>query len=138
VTYVLGVRDQLDPLNQVASAGGTDHAYLVGTSAASADILAQLDSIREVALPCAINVVQQHLVQRDVNVELRTADTRKVLSRVPEKSNCTPSPTAMQWYAAGPDASENVALCPSACTSIRATKNATLEVVYGCPTVFAR
>jgi hypothetical protein len=135
VTYVLGVRDQLDPLNQVASAGGTDHAYLVGTTAASGDILAQLDSIREVALPCEISVDKQHLDQRDVNVELRTADTRTVLSQVPTKANCTPSPTAMQWYAAEADAAKNVALCPPACTSIRATKNATLDVVYGCPTM---
>jgi hypothetical protein len=138
VTYVLGVRDQLDPLNQVASAGGTDHAYLVGTTAAAADILAQLDSIREVALPCEIQVDQSHLVQRDVNVELRTADGRKVLSRVEAKSNCVPAPTSMQWYASELDASGGIALCPAACTSTRATKNATLEVVYGCPTVFAR
>ena len=138
VTYVLGVRDQLDPLNQVASAGGTDHAYLVGTTAAAADILAQLDSIREVALPCEIKVDKQHLTQRDVNVELRTADARRVLSRVEAKSNCIPAPTAMQWYATELDASESIALCPATCASIRATKNATLDVVYGCPTVFAR
>jgi hypothetical protein len=138
VTYVLGVRDELDPLNQVASAGGTDHAYLVGTTAAAGDILAQLESIREVALPCEINVDRQHLARRDVNVELRTADTRTVLSRVDEKANCIPAPTAMQWYATDADASESVALCPRACASIRATKNATLDVVYGCPTVLAR
>jgi hypothetical protein len=138
VTYVLGVGDQLDPLNRVASAGGTDHAYLVGTTAAAADILAQLDSIREVALPCEITVDPQHLASRDVNVELRTADERTVLSRVDAKANCVPAPSAMQWYAAETDASENIALCPVACSSIRATKNATLDVVYGCPTVVAR
>jgi hypothetical protein len=134
-TYVLGVADQLDTWNRVASAGGTGAAYLA-TTAAPGDILAQLDSIREGALPCAISVDKHRLVQGNVNVELTTAGVRQVLLRVPERSNCTPAPTSREWYAAEPDASENIALCPAACASIRATKNATLDVVYGCPTVF--
>jgi hypothetical protein len=139
VTYVLGVRDQLDPLNQVASAGGTGHAYLVATTAAPGAILAQLDSIRQVALPCEINVDPRHLLQGDVNVELTSAGSSEFLSRVGVSSSCSSDASAtMHWYAAESDASQHIALCPSACQTIRARKNATLDVVYGCPTVFAK
>lgn len=138
VTYVLGVGDRTDSLNAIASAGGTDHAYLVASTAAPADILAQLKDIRDVALPCEISVDQAHLTQGDVNVELTVQGTSETLSRVNGSSDCTTASTPKQWFAESPDAGGKVALCSAACTSIRTIKNATLDVVYGCPTMFAK
>jgi hypothetical protein len=138
VTYVLGVGGLIDALNGIATAGGTDHAYLAASTAAPADILTQLKSIRDVALPCEISVDQAHLQQGDVNVELETGGKSETLTRVDTASDCTSDTTPKQWFAEKPDAGGKVALCPAACTSIRSIKNATLDVVYGCPTVFAK
>jgi hypothetical protein len=138
VTYVLGVGDRLDPLNQIAQSGGTEHAYLVASTAAPNDILVQLQSIRDVALPCEISVDGAHLAQGDVNVELATGAVSEFLSRVSDASGCADGATARQWFADQPDAGGSVVLCPATCAAIRSTKNATLDVVYGCPTVFAK
>lgn len=137
VTFVLGVGDQLDPLNQIASSGGTDHAYLVASTAAPSDILSQLESIRNVALPCEIGVDASHLTQGDVNVELTTDTGTQTLTRVNAPSDCKSDQTALEWFAEQPDAGGSVVLCPATCASIR-SPNATLEVVYGCPTVVAK
>ena len=55
-TYVLGVGPSLANLNQIATAGGTGHAYLV-ESGGSAGVLAALGAIRQDAMiPCSLGI----------------------------------------------------------------------------------
>lgn len=56
-TYVLGVGPSLQNLQQIAEAGGTDQAYLVGDTNVTQNVLAALNAIRAAAsIPCELNL----------------------------------------------------------------------------------
>jgi len=129
-TYVLGVGDRLGDLDGIARAGGTGRAHLVQSNA-SADILAELSSVRSAALPCEFPADASWLADDLINVELKGAFRVTTLQRVATEAACPSDAAVLAWYASGP---ERATLCPFTCQAARSTPQASLDVVYGCPT----
>jgi hypothetical protein len=134
-TYVLGVGGQVDALNQIAQAGGTESAYLVDADAGAGALTAALQNIRDLVLPCEIDATADSLARGDVNLEAGGSPLVRVA-----KNACVDSPDAREWYVdpASDAAPIRAELCPATCQALRAVSGETLEVVYGCPTVVAR
>jgi hypothetical protein len=132
-TYVLALDGPSPDLDAIAAAGGTRASYPV---TGGSDVLAALESIRVVALPCDVAVDPTQLLGAKLNVEIDAPFAPRLhLGRVRSASACDPSLSAGQWYADSAASSGKLRLCPRTCESARALPGATLDVVLGCPTI---
>jgi hypothetical protein len=133
-TYVLDVGAPNADLDAIAQEGGTDHAY---SAANNADMLTALQSIRELALPCEIDV-SAHTASLDrLNVELSTDQGSTRFSRLGAGQTACDASRVDQWYLEEADTSATVRLCPNTCVNARSVQSlspATLDVVLGCRT----
>ncbi|HVU02193.1 MAG TPA: hypothetical protein VHE30_10585 [Polyangiaceae bacterium] len=130
-TYVLDVGTEHTQLNGVANAGGTDHAY---SAQSNADMLVALQSIRERALPCEIDVGAYADSLDKLNVELSTGDGSTRFSKLPDgQSTCDPNRND-EWYLEGTGPEARVRLCANTCVHARSVTDATIDVVLGCRT----
>lgn len=134
-TYVLGVGPLLRNLEEIAIAGGTEHAYLVEGGNVAADVLDALNSIRGAALPCQFELPDppagQELAYDQVNITYANA--------VCEPSHYFYVETREQcgdeggWYYDDPAAPARVELCPSSCDQVSVPGGRLLFTV-GCET----
>ncbi|MFZ5891571.1 MAG: hypothetical protein ACOY0T_11010 [Myxococcota bacterium] len=133
--YVLAVGNNLDALNDVAAAGGTDKAYHIDTSrdAAAAQLSQALDSIRGRALVgCTYEIPSpptgQQIDYGLVNVRVTAGDGK--MTQVYRD----PSPTACnQGWQYSADKTQ-INLCGSVCEQVKNDPNMKLEVLFGCTT----
>ena len=135
-TYVLGVGPELDNLNQIAAAGGTDMAYLVGNQDVSTNVLSALNSIRGAAIPCELEIPPanpgQTLDLSQVNVLVGNRDCSTPLSPVyyvSEEPACDAA--AGGWYYDDPNTPTHVELCGATCAQV-SQPDATLRFSVGC------
>lgn len=138
-TYVLGVGQALDNLNQIAQAGGTDQAYLVDGSDGgdvSQSVLAALNAIRaDAVIPCTLPIPTPAgggVVNTDtVNLGICDAGGASVGSfNVPDANSCGDQQGG--WYY-----EENgtvIQLCNATCDTV-SVSGATLYFTLGCDTV---
>jgi Mg-chelatase subunit ChlD len=138
-TYVLGVGPELGNLNQIAAAGQTDAAYLVGDHDVAAQVLNALDTIRGAAIPCELELPQgkpgEVLDFNQVNVVVGNQDCSVPLTPiyyVTEEAKC--DGTAGGWYYDDANAPSTVKLCSATCSAV-AQPNATLRFSVGCQSV---
>jgi len=138
-TYVLGVGPELGNLDQIAAAGLTDAAYLVGDHDVATQVLNALDSIRGAAIPCELEIPQGHPGQsidyNQVNVLVGNTDCSAPLNPiyyVTEEAKCDVS--AGGWYYDDPNAPMTVKLCSATCATV-SQPNATLAFSVGCASV---
>jgi hypothetical protein len=136
-TYVLGVGPSLSNLNQIASAGGTGHAYLV-ENAGSAGVLAALGAIRQDAMiPCSLGIPTTssglgvdlstvNVVYADANCTLTTFVNVKTVS------GCDPQRGG--WYYDDPTRPSSIELCPASCQAVGAP-GGELQLSVGCSTI---
>jgi hypothetical protein len=144
-TYVLGVGANLDNLAGLAQAGGTDHAYLVGTTDVSTKVLDALNQIRDGAhVPCKFTVPPapsgKTLDPGLVNVGYQdTSGTSHLVPSAGTSTNCAMG----GWFFDNPQAPTTLSLCPSTCNTVTAEltaaavlhKGTKLNIEYGCTTV---
>ena len=135
-TYVLGVGPELGNLNQIAAAGGTKTAYLVGDQDVSTNVLGALNSIRGAAIPCDLPIPSpapgQTLDFKQVNVLQGKSDCSAPLTPiyyVTEAAQCDAS--AGGWYYDDPGAPTRVKLCSASCAEV-SQPDATLRFSVGC------
>jgi len=121
-TYVLGVGPLLDNLGQIATAGGSEKAYLVSGGDVSAQVLAALNEIRAAAaIPCQLQIppppVGKEINLAQVNVVHTTSgcETRTIFYRDAEPS-C--DATSGGWFFDNPSAPQNVILCGKTCDDV--------------------
>jgi hypothetical protein len=139
-TYVLGVGQALDNLNQIAIAGGTERAYLVdgqdrGDVAQS--VLEALNAIRaDAVIPCTLPIPDpgdgsMAVNLSAVNIGICDASQSSVPSfNVPDAGSCGDQPGG--WYY-----EENgtvIQLCNPTCDTVSVT-GATLYFTLGCDTI---
>lgn len=143
-TYVLGVGANLQNLAGLAQAGGTNNAYLVGTTDVSTKVLDALNQIRDGAhVPCKFTVPPapsgQTLDPTLVNVAYQdTSGTSHLVLSAGTSSNCSMG----GWYFDNPQAPTSLSLCPSTCNTVTAEltaaavlhKDTKLNIEYGCST----
>jgi hypothetical protein len=138
-TYVIGVGTSLSNLSQIATAGGTGHAYVVDTEAGTAaSFTAAMNAIRgEAALPCNYELPAPtngaSLDYGRVNVARNSgADAGKTtLLQVPDAASCGSSDG---WYYDDPAQPSSIELCPTTCAAVKHDATGAVQVLVGCKT----
>ena len=136
-TYVLGVGPFLDNLQQIAEAGGTEHAYLIGDQDVEQKVLQALDSIRGAAsIPCELKLPEptggSALDYGLVNVAYQDASCKlSTLYNVPSAASCDAADGG--WYYDDPAAPSSVKLCDASCDRV-AAPGGRLAFTVGCET----
>ncbi|WP_437737777.1 vWA domain-containing protein [Sorangium sp. So ce1335] len=146
-TYVIGVAnpplegapETVEDMNEVAVAGGTEHAYLIdtGNPAATTDAFkAAVDAIRGAAVSCTVAIPPAP--------DGRTFDAQKVRVRYTSGDG---DPTALTydqdcateraWRYDSPENPTQIVLCDSTCAAIQADPEAALGVDFTCEDVIA-
>jgi hypothetical protein len=140
--HVLGVGPNLANLNEIARAGGSEHAYLVESDSVSEDVLAALNAIRGTVLPCEFFIPEppdgQKLNFDEVNVIVTDADGREHdVYNVESRDTCDASLGG--WYYAPAAAPERIELCEATCEFTRAQSDGGgIEYALGCGTIGLR
>ena len=133
-TYVLGVGPELQNLNQIAAAGMTKSAYLVGDKDVTANVLNALNSIRgDAAIPCQLEIPPstngQPLDYGQVNVVYSTSGCNfQPAFYVGSEAKCDVSGG---WFYDNPDAPTSVKLCQATCAEVT-RPGAALRFSVGC------
>jgi hypothetical protein len=158
-TYVIGIIGgsasmggngcQYDPappnqpdLDRVASAGGTDQAYIVDAvnGDTSAQFLDALNRIRgaavlgcEYVLPLMTTDGQQ-IDPHNINITYApSGGTESGLVNAGDAASCDPDKGG--WYYDDGNSPSRIELCPETCNAIKADPKATINVLIGCVTV---
>ena len=133
-TYVLGVGPELQNLNDIAKAGATKSAYLVGDKDVTVNVLTALNAIRGAAvIPCDLEIPPANnggaLDYGQVNVVYSTSGCNfQPAFYVASEAKCD---ATGGWYYDDPNAPKRVKLCPSTCDEI-SRPGAALRFSVGC------
>jgi hypothetical protein len=140
-TYVIGVGASLSNLDQIAAAGGTDHAFVVDTAGdTTRSFIQAMNTIRgRAALPCRYDLPAaapgKPLDYDRINVAQSTTidggRTEGRLLQVPDESSCD---RAGGWYYDHPTAPTAIELCPATCTNLEQDPTAGVQILIGCKT----
>jgi len=134
-TYVLGVGPFLDNLQQIAKAGGTGHAYLIGDDDVERKVLQALNSIRgDASIPCELQLPEPksgaaldydlvNIAYQDSSCQLST------IYGVSDASGCDAELGG--WYYDDPEAPSSVKLCGASCDLVSAP-GGRLAFTVGC------
>jgi hypothetical protein len=142
LTYVIGVGASLTSLDQVATAGGTGHAFIIDTTGdTTARFIEAMNAIRARAvLPCEYEIPRADggVVDVDkVNVTF-TASTdggrgsKTLILQVPTANDCAPSDGG--WYYDDPVAPTTIKLCEASCARAKADEGGRIDILVGCKT----
>lgn len=138
-TFVIGVGDQLDALNQIAAAGGTTQAFIIDTTQdTTAQFLAALQTIQGIVLPCSYGIpVPQSgtpdFASVNVNYTPGGSSTPSLVPYVPSQAQCPATGNA--WYYDDPMNPTQILLCPSTCTTVSGDNMGKVDIVLGCATI---
>ena len=136
LTFVIGIGN-VSALNAIASAGGTNQAYLVtpGANAGQA-FLDALDAIHGSLLACEFDIPVPSVGPFDpalVNVEFTVGGQTQSFGQVTNAGACGPSGG---WYYDDPNNPTKIVLCATSCDLVKSyTTGAALHIVLGCPTI---
>jgi hypothetical protein len=120
-TFVLGVGPLLDNLQQIATAGGTERAYLVQGGDVGIEVLEALNRIRgDAAIPCELALPDppsgETLSLDEVNLEHEGAECERTLfSAVASAAECGDEDG---WHYDDPAAPSRIRLCPRSCDRV--------------------
>ncbi len=137
--YVLGVaannNNSLDQLNDIAAAGGTEHAYITDSDDVAGSVLTALNAIRaDAAIPCTLNIPEPESGEIDyglVNVGICDATKETVHTFFVEgPDDCEFG----AWYYEDVGNERVVQLCDQTCESVSAA-GTSLTLSVGCATV---
>lgn len=135
-TYVIGIGN-IAGLNEIALAGGTDHALIVAAdpAVASQQFLDAMDAIRGTAqIPCELQIPEapagQVLDYSKVRVAFATSGSSSEIFAVDGEAQCDPNLGG--WYYDEPANPSRVVLCPATCDVIETQKEAELNIGIGC------
>jgi hypothetical protein len=139
-TFVIGVFGPDDPnapsnMDQIASAGGTEHAFMVDTTQdVSAEFLAALESI-QTQLSCQYQVPEPQggaIASDQVNVVHTPSGGAP--TKIPFVGDAGSCGADGGWYYAPDGQQSTVVVCSSTCNSFQAQGGA-VEIEVGCATV---
>lgn len=136
-TYVLGVGPLLDNLEQIAVAGGTERAYLVGGGDVGQEVLNALNRIRgSAAIPCELQLPEAPLGQAlafdQVNISYERAECD--VTQFPSVASAEQCGELDGWYYDDPDAPQRIQLCPRSCDRVSGP-GGNLYYSIGCDTL---
>jgi hypothetical protein len=133
-TYVLALGPNLDDLDHIAEAGGTEAAFRVDTTQdVTSQLTEALASIRsDVTVECTYTIPDppagEELDYGRVNVRYtNSSGTPTDIARDPSTTACT------QGWQYSPDGTQ-ILLCGSTCAMVQADPAARVDVLFGCAT----
>lgn len=133
-TYVIGLPGVNQGIaNQIAAAGGTGSAVLVGAANVAAEFQAALAQVTGEALPCEFEVPAQveggDVSFSSVNV-LLTVDGGGTTT-LPQSADCS----GAGWHYDNPAGPTKIVLCPATCSALKDASSAKIQILLGCTTV---
>jgi uncharacterized protein YegL len=139
LTFVIGVGNLLQNLNDIASAGGTNQAFIVDTNGnVGQQFLDALNAIRGAALGCVYRLPSPDGGTPDydkVNVQY-TPGGGGAAQVFPFKNSLADCPAGGDgWYYDNPSAPTLINLCPATCDKVKADTSGTVDVLLGCKTI---
>jgi hypothetical protein len=136
-TFVIGLNGVNQSFaNQVALAGGTDAAILVGVTNVEAEFQVALAKVRGNALPCSYDVPSK---VGDGEVEIGLVNV--LLTPGGGKTKILPQNPACNgegWQYDKPVMPERIVFCPSSCQALKADFSAKVQILLGCKTEVAK
>ncbi len=135
-TFVVGLPGVNQTIaHQIAEAGGTDSAILVGANNVEDEFRQALLKVRGEAVPCEYAVPEQVLLGEvaitEVNIEVTSGEPGAEPELVPQDQSCQGD----GWYYDDPDDPSLILLCPETCAALKADLGASIRVLLGCQTV---
>lgn len=135
-TFVIGLPGVNQTFaNQVAAAGGTDAAILIGAANVQAEFQAALEKVRGKALPCEFELPAKveggEVDPGFVNVQVTPGGGAGVL--IPQDPNCA----AEGWYYDDPQSPTRIIFCPASCAAVKSDFTAKVQILLGCKTEIA-
>ena len=134
-TFVIGIGDFLADLEQIATAGGTAPALIIGSGNISDAFLAKLEEIRgsvqcqfQIPLPTDGSTPNYDKVNVEFTPE---GGTKESIPRVNSEADCGSQPG---YYYDDPINPTTIILCPDSCTNIEANPGK-LRVTLGCDSI---
>jgi Mg-chelatase subunit ChlD len=134
-TYVIGVGSELEDLNQVAEAGGTQRAFIVTVNNAAqiqADFAKAIEQIKSSALSCDYKIpaapAGETFDRTKVNVQ--HTPTGAALATLSYDQTCAAGAGWKYDDAANPT---SILLCPTSCESVKSGAGR-VDIVFGCAT----
>ena len=139
LTFIIGVGSSLSNLNDLASAGGTQSAFLCDTGAdVNAQFLAALQTIRGAALGCSYKIPVPEKGTPDyqkVNVQYTPGDGGKA-QLFPHVANAAQCPAGGDgWFYDNEQAPTQITLCDATCQKVQKDSKGEVDVLLGCETV---
>lgn len=136
LTFVIGVGSALTNLNAIASAGGTNTAFIVDTNGnVGQQFIDALNAIRGAALACEYIIPTPSTGSIDpgkVNVVFTPDGGQKeTWPKYANEAACPP--TGNGWYYDNDAAPTKILLCPGTCSMVKNTKGQ-VDVLFGCAT----
>lgn len=136
LTFVIGIGD-LQALNAIAAAGGTQQAFIVNPNANTTEqFIDALNTIRGELLSCEFEIPEPEEGELDygrVNVQFTPeGGDPQLIPNVADEGAC--DPVTGGWYYDNPATPTMIVMCPASCTLLE-SGNGTMEIVLGCLTV---
>jgi hypothetical protein len=136
-TYVIGIGN-VKNLNQVAVAGGTGQAaFVIDTTSQQMQQLfaAALEAIRTSVIPCEYPIPASGSFDvTQVNVQYTPGGTNApvAVGKAIDLADCQGRDG---WYYDQPAQPHSVVMCPTMCAKLQRDRGASVEVLFGCPTI---
>jgi hypothetical protein len=139
LTYAIGMPgSNQGQLDQIASAGGTEKAFLAPAGSLAGKLVEALLSIQKSQIACTFDVPapkdQNDVIDPDfVNVNYYKGDGSSLtMPRVSGLAACT---GGQEWYYDDPQMPALIHLCPATCEALQANPKALVKILVGCQTV---
>jgi hypothetical protein len=140
LTFAVGLQGSNETLmHQIAAAGGTQMAYIIGSGNAEQQLLAALQAIQQTVLACSFAMPESPdpnmpIDPNQVNITYTPGDGSgtQTIPKVATEQDCG---SAGGWYYDDNNNPSVINLCPDSCTAVQSDMNGTLEVEIGCATV---
>lgn len=140
LTYAVGlVGSNQAQMDQIATAGGTAPAILIGNGNAEADLVAALKAIQGSQVACDFAMPQgtpaMPVDPKLVNVDYTPGGgMQQILGEVTGAAACGPGGG---WYYDNPASPAKITLCPATCGVVQADQMAKIQILLGCASMVA-
>lgn len=137
-TFVLGVGPNLQNLDAIAAAGGTEKAFLVDGANVERDVSAALGRIRGTALPCTFRLPPapegRALALDRMNVVVTDIEGKD--HAVPFVTDAAGCDASGGWHYGAGEPPETVELCPASCEYAKSQSDGgQIQYAVGCRTL---
>jgi hypothetical protein len=141
LTYTVGmVGADLVLLEALATAGGTDAPFVVGSGSVHSDLVGALRAIGTAPIECSFPVPEGGSAGTEVDPNLVNLTYRAGADAdpetIPQVGNEAACDDSGGWYYDDPQSPTEIHLCPATCEMVQGgPPDAALEIVLGCATV---